>query len=226
MNRARSILDAHRRAGLTLLEVVISCFTLALATGVIIGGIGFMRGMADRNRLRLDAMEVAHRVVLQHIDDDAALRSQVKRIELNGDYFAYTLNEQVMIDESTDTKGSSSKHTLTGKQIGETDLNEWLISKIYLVQVKVFADNDHTGAAGKTPLAELTRLYNWTRIDDQTMFKKLTNSMDVRRAMENQNLSGNGPGVALPAPTSGPAGKGAGSNAVKGGNRPGAGGGR
>lgn len=72
-SKPRSFRDARR--GLTFLEVVLAATLLALLASVTFGGFSSMIAAQERQVRRLACMEIANRLVLQHLDDPTAMPS-------------------------------------------------------------------------------------------------------------------------------------------------------
>ncbi len=170
----RSQAPRPRPRGLTLIEVVIALATLVVAAGALLGGSTFIANIAARSQVRLDATEVAHRVLLQHMEDTRFWDTQPKRTELNGRYYAFTLAEEVVLadDMSRPPSGlggtsggggagvNGTRVTYTSNAIGASRSDDRL-KPMNRVVVRVYPDDDNTGPAAKIAAAEITRYYMW-----------------------------------------------------------------
>lgn len=163
-----------RRLGLTLLEVVLALATLMIAASALLGGVSFASMLAQRDERTLEATEVAHRLILQHMEDPNFFVGQPKRTEINGRYYAFTLAEEVVTaDDRAATAGNGPLKYKAGA-LADAVGDDRLKGANRLV-VRVFPDDDNTGPARKVALAELSRYYIWTTggIDEDDMLNEV-----------------------------------------------------
>ncbi len=145
-------------AGLTFLEVVISLAMLAGVTSVILGAVGFIENAAVRDRMRLDATEVAHRVVIQYIDDPSWLKNQPKRYIYNERPYVFKYEEQYLLDGEEGVAASAET---------TEDFDDIVASAMRVVTVTVWLEGEG-GVVEPEPLAVLSRTY-WLGRDERTM---------------------------------------------------------
>lgn len=164
----------HRPA-LTLLEVVIALVTLVIAASAILGGVSFAASLSVRDQKRLEGVEVAHRVILQQIEDPEILKGQLKRAEINGRYYAFTLDEEVVRTGDAPTGAAGSKVRYNATRLAETQGDD-RIKPLNRLTVRVFEDDDNTGPGGKPAIAELSRYYSWIggTTDEDDMIKEVS----------------------------------------------------
>lgn len=191
--------------GLTFLEVVISLAMVGTIAAMITGAIGFMERAHLANRLRLDAAEVAHRVVIQQIDDDQLWKQEANRVELNGTVFEFDLNLEVL---TKDESSSESRGRRNARATNEVTFNERLVSKLHLVTARVWAVDPPQQSA--EPLATITRVYDMLDVEGAALFGRIVRMQEEdyqrqideaveQRDRNRQQRSGN----AAPAPTGG-----------------------
>jgi type II secretory pathway pseudopilin PulG len=147
---------SSRHRGLTFLEVVISLAMVGTITAMITGGIGFMERVALANRQRLDAAEVAHRIIIQQIDDDRLWKQGPKRVELNGTVYEFELHLEVLFKDTG--LGDTRRGRRTIRQTSEVTLGDRLVSKLHLITARVWAVDPPQTSRG--PLATMTRVYD------------------------------------------------------------------
>lgn len=198
MNFPRNRPRHAARLGLTLIEVVVATATLTLTAGAIVGGMNFMAAVSERDRLRLDAIEVAHRMIQQQIEDPSLLSGQIKRAEMNGHYYSFTLQEFVLNSDEDGKITTGGRFKYKSKQSSEATGDERVKGKLNQLVARVYLDDDNTGVGGKAPLAELSRIYNWLRGDQDNLLRDLT-----RRFGEQLDKAGLG----APSGTTPPRGK-------------------
>lgn len=157
MQRARTI-----QPGLTILEVVVAVAMLAGLAAMILGAVSLMENAAVRDRHRLNAMEVAHRVIIQLIDDHTWVDRQPAHRVQQGDYyydFDYrvdVLYHETGIDEQG--KQTSSNKRLT-KLASDSTVEERLKAQIHEITVTVYLELPD-GSRSLQPYATLHRIYN------------------------------------------------------------------
>lgn len=97
----------RRCAGLTLLEVILAVTLMGMLFGVVFGVIGTVDGIQLRNQRTLAAYEVAHRLVLAHLDDDTAMPSRSVPIDYGRFKFMYDLLQEPVVMELNRTQRAS-----------------------------------------------------------------------------------------------------------------------
>lgn len=156
MRRRRS------HAGLTFLEVVVSLAILAGVSSIVLGTVGFLEQAAARDARRLDATEVAHRVIVQYIDDPSWLENQPKRYVYNERPYVFEYLEQYLID------GDEPGGDLTAVAKAETtaEFNKIAASAMRVITVTVWLEGPD-GFVEDEPLSTLSRTY-WLGRDERS----------------------------------------------------------
>jgi len=158
---------AHRpfrraSAGLTFVEVIVSLGIVAGASVLVFGTIGFLENVAAYNRDRLNGTEVAHRVILQWIDDFKFLRGQVRQVELGGRMYQFDVWEEVLTNEIGDGAGpgrSAASQRRASVRAENASIDDRMAAQIHQITVEVFAVRAD-GTRSPTPVATLVRSYN------------------------------------------------------------------
>ena len=147
------------RPALTMIEVVMALATLVIVSGMILGSVTFMEATAARNTTRLEAMEVAHRVIMQYIDEPDDLKQFNQRYQYNQDFYRFEVREEVLqTDDSTDIPGLTRREGTLAKDLGT---QETFRSLLYQVTVTVYRENpNNPDDFPIIPDAQLVRLYN------------------------------------------------------------------
>lgn len=148
---------SRARAGLTFLEVVVSIAILAGVGSIVFGVIGFTTGNQQRDAHRVEAMEVAHRVVLQWIDDPEWIRSQPKRYPYAGSTYAFEVREMFLVNEE-DRDVSGGRMSATPTPQDEAGTREIITSGLRLLDVYVWRERED-GIVEDEPLAHINRVY-------------------------------------------------------------------
>jgi hypothetical protein len=149
------------RAGLTFVEVVVSVGIVAGAAVLAFGTIGFLERVAQHNIDRLNGTEVAHRVILQLIDDFQSLRDQPHSVEQGGRFYQFDIVKEVLtaeagIDPSTPRRASQRRSSV---RVDTVTAEERFQAQIHQLTVLVFAERpDKTRSP--VPVARLVRSYN------------------------------------------------------------------
>ncbi len=146
---------------MTFVEVIVSIGLVAGMASVVLGAVGLMENAARRDRHRLEALEVAHRVILQMVDDPAWLEGQVPRVEHSGSYYVFEVRRDIMVDEedALGVSGEENRSRMSSMSFDDASLNQVVASQVLQVTVRVFLERAD-GSVGERPLAELTRVYN------------------------------------------------------------------
>lgn len=82
------------RHGVTFLEVVLSVSLLAMVAGVMVGANGFARASQARSEVRLASAELAHRLVVMHLDDPRSVPSASLPVEYGERLYRFRLDEE------------------------------------------------------------------------------------------------------------------------------------
>lgn len=138
---------------MSLIEVIMASMLLAIIASSVVGGIATVIAGDARNQQRLEALELANRLLLQYLDDKAALPPQERQIEQGRGTYRWVLREtpvqismpdECVIDKPVDGPG------------GRT------IEKLELLSVSVYA-GVADGMGGFTygeRLCTLSRMYH------------------------------------------------------------------
>ncbi|MGP1345316.1 MAG: type II secretion system protein [Phycisphaerales bacterium] len=197
-----------RRAqrGLTFLEVIMSLAMVGVVGAMITGGIGFMERAQRANALRLDAVEVAHRVIIQQVDDDKLWKQEVNRVELNGTVFEFDLHLEVLVSDGSSTDPRARRER---REVNASTFNERLTSKLHLVTAQVWAV-DPPQESGE-PLATLTRVYNILDVEGDALFGRIIRMQEEDMQRQIDQLKAERDGGAAPGGGGGGGGRGGGS---------------
>jgi hypothetical protein len=144
---------------MTFVEVIVSIGLVAGMATVVLGGVGLMENAARRDRHRLEAMEVAHRVILQMVDDPRWLDNQVPRVEHGGSYYTFQVQRAIMIDEEDALGEGVDRSRLSTLSLEDASMNQIVASQVLQVTVWVYLERPD-GSVPERPMARLTRVYN------------------------------------------------------------------
>jgi hypothetical protein len=161
VNRTAPTPFRRARAGLTFVEVIVSVGIVAGAAVLAFGTIGFLEKVASHNIDRVNGAEVAHRVILQWIDDFQWLRNQDHRVEMGGRFYQFDVWEEVLAAESAEVAGTARRASQrrTSVRADTVTADERFQAQIHQITVQVFAELPDRSRA-PVPVARLVRSYN------------------------------------------------------------------
>lgn len=147
---------AHQR-GLTVLEVVMASALLVTLASIVIGTLSFIEGVHMRDLHRLNATEVAHRVIAQYIDDPTLLPDEDLPLQQGDFLYRYVMREDIIeLDDDGTTRRVASK-----RRALDVPATEQFGNLLRQILVQVYIDDDRVPERLKlTPVASLERLYS------------------------------------------------------------------
>lgn len=174
MNHNR--VSTRRARGLTFIEVIVAAALLAGLASVVMGAVSFMETAAARERHRLNAMEVAHRIIAQYLDNPDILPDSSLPIQQGDTLYKFTLREEVMVqDEGAD----QALRRRTGKLKSQLSPQDQLPALLNRLTVQVFlADAGSPVIDSTRPVIELVRMYNPMVGDEDVILRNLLKLVD------------------------------------------------
>ncbi len=189
------------RAGMTFIEVVAAMALIGVIASMIAGTIAFSRNASNIMHRRAEAAEAAHRIIIQHLEDPALLRTGPKRVDLNGTLYGYELEEYTLLGEEDEEAGTTIRTKINA---AEASLDERLSAKIHMLTVHVFLDDPDLPSTGET-LATISRVYNPLNTDDPEILLRFINEVmeaeigrlkdEAEAKQNNSSQSGGGTGA-------------------------------
>jgi type II secretory pathway pseudopilin PulG len=170
------------RRGMTLIEVVVATMTLAVGAAMIAGGLSFSANVSDRNRQRLAAAEVAHRIIITHVRDPRELAGQPERVLFDGRYYAFQLDEEVLTKEVTEGAGASGLTRRTTRKSSDLSLDEKLNNQLTRITVRVRLDEP--SEKPRPVLATMTRMFNPYAGDAEALLWRLMNDPSISTQLD------------------------------------------
>lgn len=165
-----------RRTGVTFLEVVFSSVILAMAAAAITGAFSLIERLSMRDEARLDAYEVAHRLILQYMDDPDSLPPTHLPIEIGNRRFHYTAGAEALLQEPGASEAGVDRRE--SRNVAQLDSTEILRGRLLLITVRV--DWERPDGFRDT-VAVLSRVFD--PFGDADSMQMLTH---LRKAFENQ----------------------------------------
>ncbi len=146
------------RRGLTLLEVVAATALLAGLASIVLGAVSYMEAAVAREHHRLQAMEVAHRIIAQYIDNPRLLPDPSVPIQQGESYYKYAIQEDVLVQEQ---EAGSKIRRARAQRKENLSIEEALPQMLNRITIQVYVDDPESPVLDSTrPAAELTRIFD------------------------------------------------------------------
>ncbi|MEM1424849.1 MAG: type II secretion system protein [Planctomycetota bacterium] len=170
--------------GLTIIEVLVSIAILGGIASMVFGVIGFQERAAAYDTHRINAMEIAHRTVVQWIDDPQWIRSQPKRYEYMGRFYVFDVQEMVLVND--EASGGTGVAVGSARSEDESSVEDIVQSALRVLDVRVWLEDAELEGVTTTdePLVHMTRTY-WlgaTERGREELFRMLMERMQEGRA--------------------------------------------
>jgi hypothetical protein len=167
------------RRGVTFLEVVFSAVILAIAAGAISGGFALIERLSLRDDARLAGYEVAHRLILQFMDDPESLPPDHLPLDMGRFRFRYTLGKEALVEDAVGETGVERRE---GRNVNTLDMSDRLRNRLLLLRVQVNWEHDN-GAVDE--VASLSRIFDpfGDTSDSRQMLLQLRDAMKNDPAM-------------------------------------------
>lgn len=207
------------RGGMTLLELVLAVALLGVVAASVAGLFGFVTSTQLRERQRLAAAEVAHRLVLSYLDDPTALPDPSLPVEYGPPEAPARFRWEYREDRVRLQEVNGDRRDMTR----QSPLNP---DRFLVVTVRVWLSEESGGARyadGTAPMAVLSRLIDpvAVRNPDSALNTILGNERGRERWI--QNMMGLMGGPAQPLAGNGQRGSAQGQSQAQGGARTGPG---
>jgi len=144
------------RRGLTFIEVVVSLAMLSVFASLVLGSIGYLSQMTERSTNRLQAMELAHRVVVQYLDDQDLVPDPDQYVWQGDARYRVDIEEMILQQESTTVEGLSQ-----GTSLDIEDVNlQQRVQSMHELTVSVYRWEPRNQREANVPVVRLTRHYS------------------------------------------------------------------
>lgn len=154
---------------MTFIEVVVATGILAGLATMILGTLSFMENATLRQKHRLNATEVAHRVICQFLDDPDKLPDKNLPIQQGEHYYRFILRDEILVTEESDT--DRLRHG-QGRVTSQMDAQEQLRSMLGRVTVQVYLHDPGNPIDTGAPMCELVRVYGTLSLADEDAIMK------------------------------------------------------
>jgi len=143
------------RRGLTFIEVVVALAMLSVFATLALGSIGYLSANAERNKHRLQASELAHRVIIQYLDDREQTPDPDQAIWQGDAQYRVEFEEQILNMPQTDIDGLRQGAVIEDEEVGLQDK----VQNMSILTIRVFKWDAKSEFEGVTPVVEFTRIY-------------------------------------------------------------------
>lgn len=182
--------------GLTFIEVMMATMLLVGFASIVVGAMSFLEMSAIREKHRLQGTEVAHRLIVQYLDDKDNMPSDEKLIQQGENYYRYTLVETSL--QRDDSESGLSRRR--ARRVDELTAEQSLLAMLNRVTVTVYLDDPASPVLdARFPVAQLSRTYNpvsgRARDVDETMrhLIRMVGQVQLEEALRSrQNGTGSG----------------------------------
>lgn len=173
----------NARRGVTFLEVVFAAVILAMAAGAISGAFALIERLSLRDDARLAGYEVAHRLILQFMDDPESLPPEHLPLEMGKFRFRYTLGKEALLEDPTGERGVERRQ---GQNVNNLEMADRLRGRLLLLTVQV---NWERPDGYVDEVATLTRVFDpFATSDSTTMLRHVLDAAtdpEVKQMLEN-----------------------------------------
>jgi type II secretory pathway pseudopilin PulG len=125
------------RRGVTFLEAILGVVLLGLVTASLASAVAFMSNAQTRLERRLNAAELANRLLLQRIDDDQSLPSQSLPLEYGRDLYHWSMTQE-RVRFKTRVAGTDTTQGVVGGGVS--------LDRVQLVTIRVWLAPESGGS--------------------------------------------------------------------------------
>jgi len=162
------------RRGFTFLEIVLSAAMLSLSAAALIGALDSARRISQQQKHRLDAVEVAHRLILNYLLDPESLPRDGQRIEQGRHEYRHVLHEEILVeDEDASDQALAVRRARPQRDTGR---NARLASGLKRITIEVYHYRKLRPSDDR-PLVTLSRIYNPLIGDEDVLIRQVQDLM-------------------------------------------------
>lgn len=144
-----------RRRGLTFIEVVVALAMLATFATLVVGSIGYLVQLEEREKHRLQAIELAHRVIIQYLDDSSQTPDPDQFVWQGDTKYRVDTEETILVQETSDIEGLSQG---TAFGVGDVEITQ-RVQSMHKLTVRVYLYEPTALFPPDVPVIELARHY-------------------------------------------------------------------
>lgn len=185
----------HARSGLTFLETILAAVILVGVVSVVMSALNMIYGQSERQVARLGAMELANRLMMIFLDDEAEFSRQPKRLEFDGRWYAWDWKESG-VQVVPVAQGDSANAIKSAERLRNIRIDVWLSPE---------GESADALAAG-APSASVVRLVDVIYMNPDSIQNTVSSDEGQRRLIERVTRSRSGSaGRGTTTPTTKPA---------------------
>lgn len=146
------------RRGVTMIEVVLAVALLSSVAAIVVTAYDGVSRLNDRQRHRIYAAEVAHRLILNYLLDPKSLPDEGERIPYGADnLYRHELDELILLEEESEAENVDLRRSVPEAQLDE---NARLGAGLKMITVRIYHLENRGFADVREPLASVTRIYS------------------------------------------------------------------
>jgi len=154
------------RRGVTFLEVVLAVALLAMLFTTVVSAYGAIRAMGMRQQERLNATEVAHRIIMIYAyEGPDKVPSENEFVEYGTSLYRFRLSEDTLIEEPGGREGLSIRRAVPFSGLSA---NRRIEARLLQLTVDVFPEQRGYIPSNTEPLASVSRVFNPLDTSTQT----------------------------------------------------------
>ena len=186
------------RRGMTFLETIVAVAIIGMLAAAVTSAISFIGNTQRRQQRQLEAAEIAHRLILQYIDDPDEMPKPTETIgPINGDVFRYEQSlEPVAVSSAIDTSITNDSRSNNSSSQGAGAAGGISLDRLGVVRIRVWLAEPSGGTRvfdPSMPGAVLARLYDpLASITRPDTGQKIISNQDRLQQMMNQIGGGRG----------------------------------
>ncbi|MHC4976001.1 MAG: type II secretion system protein [Planctomycetota bacterium] len=168
MSGCRAPSRSHRRA-LTLLEVILATSLLATVSSILVSTFSSLQSDAEVQQHRLNATEVAHKLIIQYLHNPNQMPDESLRIEQGKDLYRYVLLQEILTEESRRDRVSRRR----ARNAQNLSQNERLGAGLVMITIHVhhYIEGASLAQSGP-PIVSLSRIFDpYASPDESTLLR-------------------------------------------------------
>ncbi len=155
---------------MSLLEVVIAIAMLGTLGAVLLSAIMFMEKSARRSDRRLEAIEVAHRIVTQALVNRQELPDDKLPIQHGDNLYYFRLQHNIIVLEAEDEQGPIESESIRQRDAG---IAQQIKNKLHQIVVQVLPADPQGNLTSAQPLVTVSRVYDIMKGDEKEVIQRI-----------------------------------------------------
>ena len=163
-------MNRFTRRGMSLLEVVVAIAMLGALGTVVLSSIMFMEKSARRADRKLEAIEVAHRIVTQALVHADELPDDSLPIQHGANLYYFRLQENIIVLEAEGDEGPIESESIRQRDAG---IAEQIKNQLHQIVVSVPPADPQGNLTSAQPLVTVSRVYNIMKGDEDEVISRI-----------------------------------------------------